>query len=162
MKAKKVATYGLLVALAFILSYIESLFPLSLAIPGIKLGLANLVVITALYSMGAREAFSLSLLRILLVGFTFGNLSMMLYSLAGGMLSWLLMTIFRKTNLLSMTGVSIIGGIAHNIGQIGVAILVVETFDIAYYLPFLMIAGVITGAVIGILGAMINKRVKFT
>ncbi len=162
MKAKKVATYGLLVALAFILSYIESLFPLSLAIPGIKLGLANLVVITALYSMGAREAFSLSLLRILLVGFTFGNLSMMLYSLAGGMLSWLLMTIFQKTKLLSMTGVSIIGGIAHNIGQIGVAILVVETFDIAYYLPFLMIAGVITGAVIGILGAMINKRVKFT
>ena len=162
MKAKKVATYGLLVALAFILSYIENLFPLSLAIPGIKLGLANLVVVTALYSMGAKEAFVLSLLRILLVSFTFGNLSMMLYSIAGGMLSWLLMTIFRKTKLLSMTGVSIIGGIAHNIGQIVVAILVVETFDIAYYLPFLMIAGVITGAVIGILGAMINKRVKFT
>lgn len=162
MKAKKVATYGLLVALAFILSYIENLFPLSLAIPGIKLGLANLVVVTALYSMGAKEAFVLSLLRILLVSFTFGNLSMMLYSLAGGMLSWLLMTIFKKTKLLSMTGVSIIGGIAHNIGQIGVAIIVVETFDIAYYLPFLMIAGVITGAVIGILGAMINKRVKFT
>ncbi len=162
MKAKKVATYGLLVALAFILSYIESLFPLSLAIPGIKLGLANLVVIIALYSMGAKEAFSLSILRILLVGFTFGNLSMMLYSLAGGMLSWLLMTIFRKSKLFSMTGVSIIGGIAHNIGQIGVAILVVETFDIAYYLPFLMIAGVVTGAVIGILGAMINKRIKLT
>jgi heptaprenyl diphosphate synthase len=160
MKAKKVATYGLLVALAFILSYIESLFPLSLAIPGIKLGLANLVVVIALYSMGAVDAFLLSLLRILLVGFTFGNLSMMLYSLAGGMLSWLLMTIFRKTKLFSMTGVSIIGGIAHNIGQIGVAILVVETFDIAYYLPFLMIAGVITGAVIGILGAMINKRIR--
>ncbi len=162
MKAKKVATYGLLVALAFILSYIESLFPLSLAIPGIKLGLANLVVVIALYSMGAGDAFLLSLLRILLVGFTFGNLSMMLYSLAGGMLSWLLMTIFRKTRIFSMTGVSIIGGIAHNIGQIGVAILVVETFDIAYYLPFLMIAGVITGAVIGILGAMINKRIRIT
>lgn len=162
MKAKKVATYGLLVALAFILSYIESLFPLSLAIPGIKLGLANLVVIIALYSMGVKEAFSLSLLRIILVGFTFGNLSMMLYSLAGGMLSWLLMTIFRKTRLFSMTGVSIIGGIAHNIGQIGVAILVVDTFDIAYYLPFLMISGVVTGAVIGILGAMINRRIKIT
>lgn len=162
MKAKKVATYGLLVALAFILSYIESLFPLSLAIPGIKLGLANLVVVTALYSMGARDALILSLLRILLVGFTFGNLSMMLYSLAGGLLSWLMMTIFRKIGFFSMTGVSIIGGIAHNIGQIGVAILVVETFDIAYYLPFLMIAGVITGAVIGILGAMISKRVRFT
>lgn len=162
MKAKKVATYGLLVALAFILSYIESLFPLSLAIPGIKLGLANLVVVIALYSMGVKDALLLSMLRILLVGFTFGNLSMMLYSLAGGMLSWLLMTIFRKTKLFGMTGVSIIGGIAHNIGQIGVAILVVETFDIAYYLPFLMISGVLTGAVIGILGAMINKRIKIS
>ena len=162
MKSKKVAVYGLLVALAFILRYIESLFPLSFAIPGIKLGLANLVVVIALYSLGAGDALLLSFLRILLVSFTFGNLSMMLYSLAGGGLSWFFMIIFRKTKLFSMTGVSIIGGIAHNIGQIIVAMLVVETFDIVYYLPFLMIAGVITGAVIGILGGMINKRIRIT
>ncbi|MDF2486314.1 MAG: putative rane protein, partial [Herbinix sp.] len=124
MKSQKVATYGLFVALAFILSYIESLFPLSIAIPGIKLGLANLVVITALYKMGVKEAFVLSVIRIILVGFTFGNPSMMMFSLAGGLLSWLLMVIFQKTKLFGMIGVSIIGGIAHNIGQIVVSILV--------------------------------------
>lgn len=160
MKSKKIATYGLLVALAFILSYIESLFPLSIAIPGIKLGLANLVVITALYKMGVKEAFVLSVIRIVLVGFTFGNPSTMMFSLVGGLLSWLLMVIFQKSKLFSMVGVSIIGGIAHNIGQIVVAILVVDNIDIIYYLPFLLIFGVIMGALIGILGTIIIKRLK--
>ena len=160
MKSKRVATYGLLVALAFILSYIESLFPLSLAIPGIKLGLANLVVITALYKMGVKEAFVLSVIRIILVGFTFGNPSMMMFSLVGGLLSCILMVIFKKSKLFSMVGVSIIGGIAHNIGQIVVAILVVDNIDIIYYLPFLLIFGVIMGAVIGILATIIIKRLK--
>jgi heptaprenyl diphosphate synthase len=160
MKSKKIATYGLLVALAFILSYIESLFPLSTAIPGIKLGLANLVVIAALYKMGAKEAFSLSILRIVLVSFTFGNPSTMMFSLGGGLLSWLLMVIFQKTKIFSMVGVSILGGIAHNIGQIAVAVFVVENIDIIYYLPFLLVSGVITGALVGILAAIIVKRLK--
>ncbi len=160
MKSKRIATYGLLVALAFILSYIESLFPLSIAIPGIKLGLANLVVITALYKMGVKEAFVLSIIRIILVGFTFGNPSTMMFSLVGGLLSWLLMVIFQKSKLFSMVGVSIIGGIAHNIGQIAVAIMVVENIDIIYYLPFLLIFGVIMGALIGILATIIIKRLK--
>jgi heptaprenyl diphosphate synthase len=160
MKSQKVATYGLFVALAFILSYIESLFPLSIAIPGIKLGLANLVVITALYKMGVKEAFVLSVIRIILVGFTFGNPSMMMFSLAGGLLSWLLMVIFQKTKLFGMIGVSIIGGIAHNIGQIVVSILVVENIDIIYYLPFLLVSGVIMGTLIGILSGIIIKRLK--
>ncbi len=160
MRSKKIALYGLLVALAFILSYIESLFPVSTAIPGIKLGLANLVVITALYKIGIKEAFALSVLRIILVGFTFGSPSTMLFSLAGGLLSWLLMVIFQKTKLFSMVGVSILGGIAHNIGQIAVAILVVENIDIIYYLPFLLISGVITGTLVGILSAMVVQRLK--
>ena len=160
MKSKRIATYGLLVALAFILSYIESLFPLSIAIPGIKLGLANLVVITALYKMGVKEAFVLSIIRIILVGFTFGNPSTMMFSLVGGLLSWLLMVVFQKSKLFSMVGVSIIGGIAHNIGQIAVAIMVVENIDIIYYLPFLLIFGVIMGALIGILATIIIKRLK--
>jgi heptaprenyl diphosphate synthase len=160
MKSKSIATYGLLIALAFILSYIESLFPLSIAIPGIKLGLANLVVITALYKMGVKEAFVLSIIRIVLVGFTFGNPSTMMFSLVGGFLSWLLMVIFQKTKLFSMIGVSIIGGIAHNIGQIVVAIMVVENIDIIYYLPFLLIFGVIMGALIGILATIIIKRLR--
>ncbi|MDF2906521.1 MAG: putative rane protein [Herbinix sp.] len=160
MTSKKIATYGLLVALAFILSYIESLFPVFIAIPGIKLGLANLVVITAIYKMGVKEAFVLSIIRIVLVGFTFGNPSTMMFSLVGGLLSWLLMVIFQKTKLFSTIGVSIIGGIAHNIGQILVAILVVENIDIIYYLPVLLIFGVIMGALIGILATIIIKRLK--
>lgn len=160
MKTKRIATYGLLIALAFILSYIESLFPLSVAIPGIKMGLANLVVIIALYKMGVKEALALSVLRIVLVGFTFGSPSTMMFSLAGGMLSWLFMVLFQKTKLFSMTGVSIIGGITHNIGQITVAVFVVENINMIYYLPFLLISGVITGAIIGILAALIIKRLK--
>ena len=160
MKTLKIATYGLLVALAFILSYIESLIPIPVPIPGIKLGLANLVVITALYSMGVKEAFSLSIIRIILVGFTFGSPSTMIFSLAGGLLSWLLMAIFKKTKLFSFVGVSIIGGIFHNVGQIVASIFVVENINIVYYLPFLLISGIVTGAVIGILGAMIVRRVK--
>jgi heptaprenyl diphosphate synthase len=160
MKTKRIATYGLLIALAFILSYIESLFPLTLAIPGIKMGLANLVVIIALYKMGVKEALALSVLRIILVGFTFGSPSTMMFSLAGGLLSWFFMVVFQKTKLFSMTGVSIIGGITHNIGQIAVAVLVVENINIIYYLPFLLVSGVITGAIIGILAALIIKRLK--
>lgn len=159
-KTKRIATYGLLVALAFILSYIESLFPLAIAIPGIKLGLANLVVITALYSMGVKEAFSLSIIRIILVGFTFGSPSTMIFSLVGGLLSWLMMALFKKSRLFSFVGVSIIGGISHNIGQIITSIFVVNNINIIYYLPFLLIAGVLTGAVIGVLGAMIVKRLR--
>jgi heptaprenyl diphosphate synthase len=160
MKSKKIATYGLLVALAFILSYIESVFPLPVPVPGIKLGLANLVVLTALYTMGMKEAFVLSLIRIVLVGFTFGSPSTMIFSLAGGLLSWLLMSLLKNSKLFSQVGVSIVGGISHNVGQIIAAIFVVENINIIYYLPFLLISGVITGTVIGILGAMIIKRLK--
>ncbi len=160
MKSKKIAVYGLLVALAFILSYIESLFPLAIGIPGIKLGLANLVVIVAIYKLGVKEAFTLSVIRIILVGFTFGSPSSMMFSLVGGLLSWLLMVIFQKSKLFSMVGVSIIGGIAHNIGQIIVSILVLENINIIYYLPFLLVSGVITGGLIGILAAIIIRRLK--
>lgn len=160
MKPKKIATYGLLVALAFILSYIESLFPLPVPVPGIKVGLANLVVITALFVMGVKEAFVLSIIRIILVGFTFGNPSTMLFSLAGGLLSVILMILFQKSKKLSIVGVSIIGGVSHNIGQILMSIIIVDNINIAYYLPILLISGAITGTVIGILGSIIVKRLK--
>ncbi len=158
-KIKRITTYGLLVALAFILSYIESLFPIPVPVPGIKLGLANLVVITALYSLGAKEAFSLSILRILLVGFTFSP-STILFSLAGGLLSWGVMALFKNRKLFSFVGVSILGGIFHNVGQVLMAVAVVENINIIYYLPFLLISGVFMGALVGILGAMILKRLK--
>lgn len=160
MKSKKVATYGLLVALAFILSYIESLFPLPVPVPGIKLGLANLIVLTALYTMGVKEAFVLSVIRILLVGFTFGGPSKMIYSMAGGLLSWLLMSLLKDRKLFSQVGVSIVGGISHNIGQIIVAMIIVENVNMIYYLPILLVFGVFTGAMVGILGSLIIKRMK--
>lgn len=160
MKAKKIATYGLLVALAFIFSYIESLIPFNFAVPGMKVGLANLVVITALYSMGAKEALILSVIRIILVGFTFRDPSTLMFSLAGGLLSWFLMVICQKLKLFSMVGVSIIGGVAHNVGQIAVAIVYINNLNLVYYLPFLLVMGVVTGTLIGILGSMIVKRLK--
>jgi heptaprenyl diphosphate synthase len=160
MKSKRTATYGLLIALAFILSYIETLIPIPFAVPGMKMGLANLVVITSLYAMGGKQAFVLSMIRIILVGFTFGNLSTMAFSIAGGLLSWFLMLIFMKTKWFSIVGVSIIGGISHNIGQILVSIYIVDNLNIAYYLPFLLITGVVTGTLIGMLGALIVKRLK--
>lgn len=160
MKSKNLATYGLLIALAFIFSYIESLFPMPFAVPGMKLGLANLVVITALYAMGPKEAFILSIIRILLVGLTFRDPNTMLFSMAGGALSWLMMVIFQKIKLFSIVGVSIIGGVSHNIGQIAVAIVYVNNLNLVYYLPVLLIFGAVTGTLIGILGSMIVQRLK--
>ena len=160
MKTKKIANYGLLVALAFILSYIERFIPIPFFVPGMKLGLANLVVLVALYNMGSIEALVLALIRIVLVGFTFGNPFSMMYSLAGGLLSYVLMIATKKSKLFSMVGVSIIGGLSHNIGQIILAILIVENLNLIYYLPFLLVSGLVTGTIIGILGSIIIKRLK--
>lgn len=158
MKSKKIALYGLFIALAFIFSYIESLIPIPFPVPGIKLGLANLVVVVAMYGIGMKVSFVLSMVRILLVGFTFRDPSTLLFSFAGGIFSWLMMAVFKKLRLFSMVGVSIIGGIAHNIGQIIVAVIYVSNTGIIYYLPFLMISGLVSGTLIGILAALVLKR----
>lgn len=160
MKSRKVASYGLFIALAFIFSYVEHLIPMPFALPGMKLGLANLVIIIAIYGIGLKEAFVLSMVRILLVGFAFRDSSTLLFSFAGGILSWVLMAVFKKSKLFSMVGVSIIGGIAHNVGQIIVAILYVKNTSLIYYLPLLMISGVVSGTLIGILGGLVIKRIK--
>ncbi len=158
MKSKRVATYGVLVALAFIFSYIEAMFPVPMPVPGMKLGLANIVVVVALYIMGYKEGFIISLVRIFLVGFTFGNMNMMLYSLGGGILSFAMMALMKKFNLLSIVGVSVIGAVFHNVGQILVAMLILETTTLLYYLPFLLVSALVSGVLIGIIGAMMSKR----
>lgn len=160
MSTKKIAYLGLLVALAFVFSYVEVLIPVNLGIPGAKLGLANLAIIVALYLLGEKNAFLLSMVRIVLVGFTFGNLASMLYSLAGGILSFLAMVLAKKTKRLSITGVSVLGGVFHNVGQIIVAMLILETSSLIYYLPVLMITGIVAGVLIGILGGMVTKRIQ--
>jgi len=157
---KKITMSALMVALAMILSYIEVLIPFSFGIPGIKLGLANLVVVTALYLFGARQAFTISIVRIVLVAFTFGSLAALFYSLAGGMLSFLVMMLLRKVKGFSIMGVSVAGGVSHNIGQLIAAMLVVENLNLVLYAPVLLIAGVITGLLIGIAAKLILPSVK--
>lgn len=156
----KVAYLGVFMALALILSYVESLIPFYFGIPGVKLGLTNLVVVMMLYSIGTKEAFAVSMLRIVLAGFLFGNLFSILYSLAGGILSFLVMYLMKKTNLFHVVSVSVTGGITHNIGQLVVAALVVNTFNIMYYGPILLIAGVLTGFLIGIVAQEIIIRLE--
>lgn len=160
MNARRIAYLGLFIALAFVFSYIEFLIPVNIGIPGAKLGLANLVVIVAMYTLGERDAFILSMIRILLVGFTFANMAMMLYSFAGGIASYAAMVIAKKSKLLSITGVSVTGGVFHNVGQIIVAMLVLDTASLIYYLPVLLLAGVLSGVAIGILGALAVRRLQ--
>lgn len=158
--AKWVAAYGMLIGLACIFSYVEAIVPVPIPIPGVKLGLANLVVIVGLYTIGIKGTVAVSLVRILFVGFTFGNASSMIYSMAGGIFSLILMILFQKLNWFSQVGVSIIGGIGHNIGQLTMAALVTQTSGVFYYLPFLMAAGVVAGALIGLLGGLVTERVR--
>ena len=158
-KARKVALYGVLIALAFIFSYIESMFPMPVPVPGVKLGLANLVNVVGLYTVGVTGTAAVSLIRIVLVGFTFSNMFSMIYSLAGGILSLLVMILARKTGAFSKIGVSILGGIFHNVGQLTVAAFVTKTAGVFTYFPMLLVAGVVTGAVIGLLGGMIVERI---
>ncbi len=158
--AFKAAVYGMLIGLAFILSYIEAILPLPVPVPGVKLGLANLVTVIGLYTVGAVGTAAVSLLRIVLVGLTFSNTFSMVYGLAGGAVSLILMILVKKAGWFDQTGVSVIGGVGHNLGQLAVAAWVTQTAGVVYYLPFLMAAGCIAGAVIGILGGLITERIR--
>lgn len=171
---RRTAELGLFLALALILSYVESLIPFSFGIPGIKLGLPNLIVLLLLYdgignddedakeqaemrsvrilTKGEREALLVNGLRIVLSGFLFSNLYAILYAFAGAIFSFAAMCVGRRTKRFSMAGVSMLGGVFHNIGQILVAMAVVETFAVVYYVPFLIVAGTVTGAVLGLVG----------
>lgn len=146
-------------ALALICSYVESLIPFYFGVPGVKLGLTNIVVVLLLYTIGAKEAFGISLMRILLAGFLFGNPFSILYSLSGGILSFLVMYLLKKTEKLKVITVSVAGGLMHNMGQLLVAALVVENYHVLYYLPVLLIAGFVTGFLIGILSQEIIIRI---
>ncbi|HBV84680.1 MAG: Gx transporter family protein [Lachnospiraceae bacterium] len=151
MKIKSVAYCAMLTALAMIFGYVEALVPFHFGLPGVKLGVANIVIVLALYQLPAGQVFAIQVMRIVLVSFLFGNVSMMLYSLAGGILSLLIMLLLKKTNWFSITGISIVGGVSHNLGQLAVALLVVQNLRITFYLPVLLIAGLVTGCLIGML-----------
>ena len=156
--AHRVALRGVLVAAAMVLSWVEAQIPAFFAVPGMKLGLTNAVVLTALYLLSSRDAVVINLVRILLVGFTFGSVSAMLYSLAGGLLSGAVMILLKKVGRFGPVGVSVAGGISHNVGQIAVAILVLGTKYVLYYLPFLWLSGLAAGTVIGLLCGFLLRR----
>lgn len=156
----KVAYFGVFTALAFIFSYLESLIPIHLGIPGVKLGLANLIIVIALYRMSIKETYLLSVVRIVLAGLMFGNLFSILYSLAGGLLSLSVMCILKRTDKFSVLGISMAGGVFHNVGQLIMAAVVLESISIGYYFPVLLISGLLTGFVIGVISNEMMKRIK--
>ena len=155
--SKKVARMGVFIALAMIFSYIEVLIPFNFGIPGVKLGIANIVTVTSLYVFSTGEAFGISVIRIVLMGILFGNGMSLLYSLARGLLSFLAMWIGKRTSWFSVIGVSVAGGVFHNVGQILAVMLVMKNTMFVAYLPVLFVAGVVTGYLIGLLA---NKIIE--
>lgn len=156
---QKTAYLGLFTAVAIIFGYVETLVPVFAGIPGIKLGLANLAVLFILERYGFNEAAMVSAVRILIIGFLFGNMFSILYSLAGAALSLTAMTLMKKRNGFSIIGISVAGGVTHNIGQLLIAIVIVANRSLLYYAPVLLVSGVITGLFIGWLTAETLKRV---
>ena len=155
--AQNAALFGILTAL---LGYVESLVPVYLGAPGVKLGLANLVTMVGLYCMGTKETALISVVRVLLSGILFGPPSAILFGLAGTALSLTVMALCKRFRLFGMVGVSILGGVAHNIGQFLMAAFVVNTFGVFSYLPVLLTAGCAAGALIGLLGGILVERVN--
>lgn len=157
MSARNVARFGLLTAMALVLGYVERLIPIAAGIPGIKLGLANTVLLYAVYMMDKKSAALLMLLKVLLSGFLFAGLSGMLYSLAGGALSLAAMLLLHRAKGVGVVGVSVAGGVCHNIGQIAVACFVVQPAAALSYLPILLLSGVVTGILTGLVARLVMK-----
>lgn len=156
--AYNVALAAMMSALALIFSYIEAIIPINFGIPGIKLGIANLVILTSLYVLGTGYTFTINILRIFVAGLLFNGLFGAVYSLAGGLLSLAVMVLLKKTGLFSTIGISMAGGVAHNLGQLLVAALIVSNMKLFFYFPVLLFSGIISGILIGILTYLILKK----
>ena len=161
LQTKRLARLAVFTALAMILSWIESQLPNFFPYPGMKLGLTNLVVVFSLYGTGKSDAAFINLVRIFLSGILFGNPYSIAYSLAGGVLSFASMLAFRKTGIFSVYGVSMAGGIFHNVGQILVAVVLIHNDKIFHYMPILIVTGCVTGFFIGFLSDEVLRRIKF-
>ena len=158
--AKKIAFLGLFTAIALVLAYVEVLLPpLFTAVPGIKLGLPNIAIIFILYRMGVKEAAAVSFVRIVAVSLLFGNPMTFAYSMAGGALSLGAMALLRKLDFFSTVGVSVSGGVLHNVGQILMAMLLLDTAELGYYLIVLAVTGTVSGIFIGLCGNFAVKRI---
>ena len=158
MNTKKIAYYSLLIALALVLSYVESQIPPLMSVPGMKLGLTNLVVLVALYRLGYKDAILINIVRILIVGFTFGNGVSILYAISGAIISFITMALLKRFTSLHVIAISTAGGIMHNVGQILMAMVLFGSKQLLWYLPFLWASGIAAGIIIGIISGFIMKR----
>ena len=159
-KLKRLTALSMLVATALILSFVESQIPPIVPIPGVKLGLANIVTLFALYKLGAPSALTVAVVRVSLSSLLFGSVSSFAYAMGGALLSFAVMLLLKKLGWFATFTVSIAGAVAHNIAQICVSMLILQTEVVIYYLPTLLISGIITGAVIGIIGAVLLKKLE--
>ena len=157
-KTKRLVLLAMLTAVAMVLSYVESLLP-SVGIPGVKMGLANIAVIFALFRFGWKEAAALSLVRVVLVSLLFGSVGAMLYSFAGAVLSLAVMALLRRIDRFSTVGISVAGGVAHNAGQILMAMLILQTKQLLGYLPVLAVSGIAGGVLTGLAAALLIRRI---
>ena len=160
-RIRKLAFYGLLTALALILSCVEAQLPAFFTVPGMKLGLTNIVVLSALYGMGAGSALAVNFVRIVLVSALFGNGVSFWYSLAGGLLSGAVMIALKRSGRFSLLAVSISGGVAHNVGQVLAAMVLLQTTVLGWYLLVLWFNGLLSGALIGLIGGGLCRRLEF-
>ena len=160
ISTKKLTTLAITISFAMILSYLESRIPAFVAIPGIKIGFANIVIIFALYKLGIKEAAVVSVLRIILVSTLFGSPVSMIYSLAGGVLSLIAMSLLKCFTPLNEITVSVCGGVLHNVGQIAMASIMLSTNVIVYYLPFLLVSGIVAGIAVGVAAGILIKRIR--
>ena len=162
MKTQKLTVMALTTAIALVLSFIESQIPAFVAVPGVKMGLANIAIVYALYRLGWKEAAMISLIRVVLVSLLFGSAASFLYSLAGAVLSLLGMALLKKTGKFTEIVVSVAGGVLHNIGQIAMASIILETDALRYYLPFLLVSGILAGVVIGLISGILIRRIHLS
>lgn len=160
-KTGRITAYGVMTAMAMILSYVEAQIPAFVAVPGVKVGLTNIVVLVALYLLGNKGALAINFVRIAAVALLFGNAMSFSFSLAGGMLATIVMIFLKKSDRFSATGVSVAGALCHNIGQIIMAMILLHTKAIIWYLPVLWGSGIVAGLVVGIMGALVIKRIPF-
>ena len=151
-----------IIAFAMILSFLESRIPAFVAIPGVKVGLANIAVIFTLYKLGVKEAITVSIIRVLMIAMLFGSAVSLIYSVCGAILSLASMILLKKLTPLTEVAISVTGGVMHNVGQIAAASFMLSTNVVVYYLPFLLVSGTIAGIVVGIASAILIKRVKFS
>lgn len=159
-KSESVAYIGLFSAFAIIISYIEALIPINIGIPGIKLGLPNIVIVLAIYLIDNKAGIIINIIRVLVVGILFGNAFSIIFSMTGALVSYVVMILIKKIKNMSMLGVSVCGGVTHNVAQLIMAAFVADTYSISYYMPFMIIGGLITGVIIGIIAMLIYNRCR--